>query len=188
MHQSQNAVLVISFWNSFSNHSVRLSYSFSRLLDSKFNGIANDAGLSALHVELHKLEDKVEKAFQNKDLKQLKTYFPQYLQVNEAHLEKEESIMMPKVMEMKKAGVNLKQVMIDELLATVVDHPDFEHFIRFGNKILEKHSGGMPRVRVWDHALWAVATPEQWAVWDQWIKESVKPETYEQLQNAINGV
>lgn len=159
-----------------------------RLLDSKFSGIADDAGLSALHVELHKLEHKVQHAFENKDLKQLKTYFPEYLKVNLAHLEKEEAIMMPKVMEMKKMGVNLKQVMIEELLDTVVDHPDFEHFIKFGNQILEKHHEGNPRVRVWDHALWAVATPQQWAVWDAWIKEVVQPETYQELQNAINGV
>eukprot|EP00527_Entomoneis_sp_CCMP2396_P005948 CAMPEP_0198140252 /NCGR_PEP_ID=MMETSP1443-20131203/3449_1 /TAXON_ID=186043 /ORGANISM="Entomoneis sp., Strain CCMP2396" /LENGTH=265 /DNA_ID=CAMNT_0043802625 /DNA_START=233 /DNA_END=1030 /DNA_ORIENTATION=- len=157
-----------------------------KLLDQKFEGIASDAGLNGLHVKLHELEGAVDQAFQNKDLEKLQQVFPEYDSVNLDHLVKEEEIMMPKVMEMKKNGVDLKTVIVEEVLAAVVDLPDFEFFIKFGNEILEKHHQGQPRARVWDHALWAVATEEQWVVWDAWIKESLWPEPYEEVQVAIH--
>ena len=93
--------------------------------------------------------------------------------------------MMPKVMEMKKMGKPLKKYMKEELLATIVNTPDFEFFVKFANEILERHSEGMPRVRVFDHALWAVSTPEQWKVYDKWIKDTLPDKSYQEIQAVL---
>jgi hypothetical protein len=75
--------------------------------------------------------------------------------------------------------------MIAEILATVVNSPDFEFFIKYANEMLDKHNGGMPKARVFDHALWAVATPDQWNQWSGWMKESLAEKTYEDLQSVL---
>mmetsp|Transcript_14070 Transcript_14070/g.18348 ORF Transcript_14070/g.18348 Transcript_14070/m.18348 type:complete len:252 (+) Transcript_14070:243-998(+) len=158
-----------------------------RLLNEKFDGIANNGKLAELHVILHEKEEAVEEAFKAKDIAKLKEVFPPYDKINLNHLVKEEEIMMPKVMEMQKAGENVKKLMREELLDTVSGSPDFEFFVKFANEMLDKHPEGQPRARVWDHALWALATEEEWTVWDAWIKESLKPETYKELQDAIEA-
>ena len=66
------------------------------------------------------------------------------------------------------------------------DDPDFEFFVKYANKMLHAHPGNMPRVRVFDHALWACVEPNKWAIYDQWIKESVPPERYAEVQRVIN--
>eukprot|EP00523_Entomoneis_sp_CCMP467_P017183 CAMPEP_0168770362 /NCGR_PEP_ID=MMETSP0725-20121227/2879_1 /TAXON_ID=265536 /ORGANISM="Amphiprora sp., Strain CCMP467" /LENGTH=271 /DNA_ID=CAMNT_0008819801 /DNA_START=24 /DNA_END=839 /DNA_ORIENTATION=- len=158
-----------------------------KVLNEKFDGIVEKASLSDMHDDLHAKEKAISEAFAAKNIRKVQSEFAAYDSINLSHLNKEEGIMMPKVQEMKKMGVPMKKLMIQELLALVVDSPDFEFFVKFANEILEKHTGGMPRARVWDHALWAVATPDQWTVWDAWIKETLKPETYQELQDAIAG-
>jgi hypothetical protein len=95
--------------------------------------------------------------------------------------------MMPKIMEMVKGGISLKKVMQEELLPMVSESLDFEFFVKFANEILEKHTENMPRVRVFDHALWAVSSPEGWKKYDQWIKETLKNKSYQEVQAAINA-
>jgi hypothetical protein len=93
--------------------------------------------------------------------------------------------MMPLVSKMAQTGHNLKEYMQTEILPLVSNDPDFEFWVRYANDVLERHAEGMPRVRVFDHALWAVATPEQWAVWDKWIQETLSEEKYKEVQDAI---
>ena len=71
--------------------------------------------------------------------------------------------------------------MCEEIFPTVSGSVDWEFFIKYSNEILEKHHGGMPRVRVFDHALWAAATPEEWAIWRGWIEETLTEGSYKEL-------
>jgi hypothetical protein len=95
--------------------------------------------------------------------------------------------MMPNVMEMVKGGISLKKVMQEEILPMVSESLDFKFFVKFANEILEKHTENMPCVRVFDHALWAVSTPEEWKKYDQWIKETLTKKSYKEVQAAINA-
>mmetsp|Transcript_22344 Transcript_22344/g.62330 ORF Transcript_22344/g.62330 Transcript_22344/m.62330 type:complete len:270 (-) Transcript_22344:340-1149(-) len=165
---------------------------FFAILDENFDGVAKENGLYADHEALDKLEHEMSEACkqEEKDLGRLKELWANFKAENESHLKKEEGVMMPRVMQLKKNGTNLKQVMKTEILPLVgdVDSEDFEFFVRFANETLNKHTGGMPRVRVFDHALWACVEESTWKKCDEWIKESVSDEHYSQLQAAINGV
>jgi hypothetical protein len=48
-------------------------------------------------------------------------------------------------------------------------------------QVLERHHEGQPRARVFAHALWGVGTPEEWAVWEPWIQESLSAELYTEM-------
>jgi hypothetical protein len=139
------------------------------------------------HRDLDKKEHALEEAFHAGDIGAAKKAFALFEDANEAHLKKEEDIMMPKVMEMKKSGKNLKALMQQEIFPIAAQHPDFEFFIKYANEVLERHPGGMPRVRVWDLAVWAAASTEEWKQIDKWIKETLSEATYKEVQDAING-
>jgi hypothetical protein len=149
--------------------------------------IAEKEHLHDDHVTLEEKEHALAKAFEASDLEAVKSTFAAFDEFNLAHLKKEEAVMMPKVMQMVKGGISLKKVMLEELLPLVSGSPDFEFFVKFANEILEKHPENMPRVRVFDHALWAVSTPEEWKKCDQWIKETLTPKSYQEVQAAINA-
>ena len=51
-----------------------------------------DEGLYVLHKELLHLEESVSNAIRNSDLDELKVVFPKFIEVNEAHLKKEEDV------------------------------------------------------------------------------------------------
>lgn len=142
-------------------------------------------GLYGLHSELDKAEKEVDAACKKSDLQALKQAFPAFHEINESHLKKEEDVMMPSIMEMKKAGEPMKKFMTQDILPLVSETSDYEFFVKYANEILEKHDGGMSRARVFDHALWAASTPEQWTIVDGWIKETVEESTYNQLQAAL---
>jgi hypothetical protein len=148
--------------------------------------IAEEEHLHDLHVNLEEKEHALADAFEASDLDAVKSAFAAFDELNLEHLKKEEAVMMPKVMEMVKSGVSMKKVMIEELLPMVSDSIHFEFFVKFANEILEKHPENEPRVRVFDHALWAVSTPDEWKKYDRWIKETLTPETYQEVQDAIN--
>lgn len=141
--------------------------------------------LYGLHTDIDKMEKQVDAACKKSDLATLKKVFPAFYEMNESHLKKEEDVMMPSIMEMKKAGEPLKKFMIQDILPLVSETSDYEFFVKYANEILEKHDGGMSRARVFDHALWAVSTPEQWQKVDGWIKETLKESTYQELQAVI---
>ena len=154
----------------------------SRILDERVDGLASDNGLYDLHEELELMENQVSAALDSDDMDGLKGSFPAFVKFNEEHLQHEEDIMMPNVQKMAKAGEPMKKYMVEEILPTVLDD-DFEFFVKYANQMLEKYDGGMPRARVFDHALWAAATPDQWKVWTKWIEESLSDKAiYAEIQ------
>ncbi len=160
---------------------------FFSLLDEKFDGVAKDSQLRDDHSELTILEEAVTNSAKDSDIEKFKEAFLKFKESNESHLQKEEGIMMPKVMALTKSGANMKELMKNEILATVLDSPDFKFFVQHANFILDKHHGGKPRARVFDHALWACATPEQWDEWKGWIKDSVPEERFQEISEAIGA-
>lgn len=158
---------------------------FFKVLDLKADGIVTTEGLYGLHTDLEIYEKAVNKAIKKKDLKALKIAYPKFMEINEAHLKKEEDVMMPSIQKMMKAQEPLKKFMVVDILPTVKGSPDWEFFIKYANTILDKHHGGMPRARVFDHALWAAATPEEWKTWSVWMKESLSEKTYKELEAVL---
>ena len=149
---------------------------FFSVLDERFDGIAKEKGLCDDHSNLEDIEASIAEAGKEGNIETFKKKFDEYKTSNEAHLAKEEEVMMPRVMKLSKSGVNMKELMVNEILSLVVDSPDFQFFVQHANYILDKHAGGKPRARVFDHALWICATPEQWNQWRAWIEASL-PET-----------
>jgi hypothetical protein len=155
------------------------------VLDAKAEGIVTEQGLYGLHTDLDSLGAAVDKAIEKNDMKHLKLAYPKFMEVNEAHLKTEEDVMMPSIQKMMKAKEPLKKFMVVEILPTVKGSPDWEFFIKYANEILDKHNNGMPKARVFDHALWAAATSEEWTTWSAWMKEALTEKTYAQLQAAL---
>jgi len=160
------------------------------LLDKHFDGAASNEGLDKEHQKLEEAEHALEKAFQvswfsGGNLDAAKKAFEKFDEENLAHLKKEEDLMMPLVGKMTQTGHPMKKYMQEELLATIIDDPRFESWVKYANEVLEKYSDGMPRVRVFDHALWAVATDEQWATWNEWIKDTLSEDVYNEIQAVI---
>lgn len=160
---------------------------FFAVLDQKFDNIATKEGLRDEHDDIDKLEQSMEEAVGTKDLEKIKQTFEAFKTANEDHLKKEESVMMKKVMEMKKNGENMKEIMIEELLATIIDDEEFPFFVKHANCILDKFDDGNPKARVFDHALWAVATPEQWQQWKLWIEESLPESRFKEVMAVIGN-
>jgi hypothetical protein len=197
---------------------ILISLSFSLVLDSlldrEFDGIATEQGLSTDHETLHSLEEAVSAVLSsssNVNIDQLRAVWQTFAVENERHLQKEESIMMPKVMALKKAGHVLPDLMTQDVLGAIrssrrpmddddggetkemetksaqKDDDDMEFFIKYANVVLEQHAEGKPRARVFDHALWAVSTPDEWKHYNQWIQESTSPKLYQSIRMAIEG-
>lgn len=154
-------------------------------MDKHFDGLATKNGLLSAHTDLDQYEDAMNKACSSKDILKIKAAFHSFEKNNLEHLENEEKYMMPKVMALKKNGADLTEIMKKEIFALIKDSPDLEFFIKFANSTLDKHHGDMPRARVFDHALWAIATDAQWQLWDEWIQESLTPLRYAEIQAAI---
>ena len=86
------------------------------------------------------------------------------------------------VKKLMQSGHPMKQYMKEEILANV---QDMEFFIQFAVGTLEHDSQEMPRFRLFAHALWAVATPKEWQIWNKWTQSTVTAETYAQLQSVL---
>lgn len=89
-----------------------------------------------------------------------------------------------------QAGANMRAIMVDNALAIALATPPasanhFQFFVEFAMEILERHSEGKPRARVFAHALLACATDEQLPVWEGWIKASLSPELFAQIETVI---
>lgn len=151
------------------------------VLDENFNGVAKENGMRESHTELDRLEEKVDEAADVYDNEAFAELFKEFSKANDDHMKAEESIMEPKVKQLKMSGVDLKGVITNEVLALVVSSPDFKFFVQHAVAVLEKHHGNMPRARVFSHALSACATTEQWEEWRAWIKESVSEKMYEDI-------
>jgi hypothetical protein len=70
--------------------------------------------------------------------------------------------------------------MMEEILPLVGD--DEEFFFKHACVTLEKHDGGMPRARVFVHALWAVSTPEQWSKRKKFVKGGLAKSTWKEIE------
>lgn len=162
-----------------------------RLVDEHADMAAKKGNLRHHHGTLYELEEDVVDIFEKApDIDRAKDIFPIFLQENENHLKEEEDILMPAIQKMMKEGVPIKKYIRTDLLPVLqMKDGDLEFFIRFGNEILERHDNveGKPRVRVYDQAFWALATPEEWKVWNEWIKDSLSPEKYAEVDGDIRA-
>ena len=161
-----------------------------RMMDDHVGGVTTEAKLLNNHEELENAEKELDRVFGNsKDSESIKKMFAAFMEDNEAHLLAEEKVLMPSVQKMMKNGVKVKKHLKVEVLSVLLrEKGDIEFFLRFGNEILQRHDNipDQPRVRVFNHAFWAVATPEQWRQWNQWIKESLPPAKYEEVHAAAS--
>ena len=162
-----------------------------RLVDDHSDGAAKKGGLRHAHSTLYELEDDVVDIFEKApDIQRAKEIYPIFRQENEEHLKEEEDILMPAIQRMMKKGVNIKKYIKTDILPVLLTkEEDIKFFLMFGNEVLERHDNveGKPRVRVFSHAFWAVASEEQWVQWSAWIQESLSPEKYEEVDTAINA-
>eukprot|EP00035_Acanthoeca_spectabilis_P011630 m.205319 g.205319 ORF g.205319 m.205319 type:complete len:282 (+) comp15408_c0_seq1:153-998(+) len=158
---------------------------FFAILNEKFDGLADKEGLTSAHTELHELNDKLMVCLNNNgELADVKVAFEALQAHNEPHLKHEEKIMMPKVMELKKSGENLKERMCKDILPCA-RAGDFEFWVTTAMQVLEKHAEGQPRARVFAHALWGCATDSEWAEWQPWIEAGLSKDLYTQIAPLI---
>ena len=156
------------------------------ILDELDDNVAEQKGLRHHHQHLYEYEEDIRDAFAHSaDVSEaVKVSFQAFQKENLEHLELEENIMMPSIMKLAKAGKPMKQYMVEDIFSLLPEE-HLEFFIKFSNQMLEKHKEGMPRARVFNHALWAIATPEQWELWSSWIERALTPDEYKETQDAI---
>lgn len=167
---------------------------FFTVLDEKFDNIAVNTALREKHDVLEAAEIVLNAAMETDDLLTIQNAFSTYQDLNEAHLQDEEAVMMPKVAQMKADGVNLAELMKTELLELLLKpEKEFIFFIQHANRILQDEPKVtvsdqlVSKATVFDQALWAVATPKQWKSWNKWIKKSLKKETYKEVMAVIEN-
>lgn len=156
------------------------------ILDELDNKVAKRTGLRHQHKHLYEFEEDIRDAFAHSvDVSaSVKVSFESFQKENLEHLEQEEKAMMPSIMKLAKSGKPIKKYMTEEIFPLVPEE-HLEFFIKFANKMLEKHKEGMPRARVFNHALWAIATPEQWKLWSSWMEQVLSPHEYQETQVAV---
>eukprot|EP00550_Attheya_septentrionalis_P008349 CAMPEP_0198281664 /NCGR_PEP_ID=MMETSP1449-20131203/1584_1 /TAXON_ID=420275 /ORGANISM="Attheya septentrionalis, Strain CCMP2084" /LENGTH=517 /DNA_ID=CAMNT_0043977561 /DNA_START=168 /DNA_END=1721 /DNA_ORIENTATION=+ len=159
---------------------------FFRVLDEQRNNLATEKGLRNNHKKLVILEKSLSELLESGEDQEAIAYaLTAYELENEAHLTFEEEIMMPEVMSLVNEGVLLKKIMMEDLLPLI---DDMEFFLKFAMKILQKHHGDKDRARVFAQAMWAASTDEEWADRKIWIKESVAPELYKEIDTLCQWV
>eukprot|EP00511_Aplanochytrium_stocchinoi_P008212 CAMPEP_0204855586 /NCGR_PEP_ID=MMETSP1347-20130617/17083_1 /ASSEMBLY_ACC=CAM_ASM_000690 /TAXON_ID=215587 /ORGANISM="Aplanochytrium stocchinoi, Strain GSBS06" /LENGTH=232 /DNA_ID=CAMNT_0052001837 /DNA_START=35 /DNA_END=733 /DNA_ORIENTATION=+ len=156
------------------------------LLDAKFDKIAEKNKLRNAHDELHAVEHKLSEAMKSGDVEQIKAAWEKFSQVNLDHLKEEENVMMPCVQKMAKAGENLVEHLQTQICNTCWDEDGFgAEFLTTGVRVLEKHHEGMPRARVWIHAIQTIANDEQWKKWLPAIKEGLSDKMFQEIDELI---
>jgi hypothetical protein len=159
---------------------------FFPILNEKIDNICKEKGLMDAHDELEKLEASIEEAINGGDIEAIKAAYAKFSPINEKHYKDEEAIMMPKVKAMMEAKENLKKMIQEHLLPLAIED-DFQFFVEFALRTLEKHHENMPRARVFAHALWAVATTEQWSLWEPWVEKSLSPPLFAEIKGLITA-
>lgn len=155
-------------------------------LDEQFADVAKEKGLRLQHRALHEKEAAVGRALKRRSAKTLRDAWPAYREANEAHLAKEEEVMMPKVAELVKAGHNMPLAIRSHMLPAAGGDAHLSFFIEFAMRTLEKHHGGMPRARVFAHALAAAAGSEaEWARWRGHVQAGLSADAYANLGREI---
>ena len=93
-----------------------------------------------------------------------------------------QDVMMPMVQKIAASGVNMKAVVAEHILpcavAAATERGGFSFFIGHAMKMLEKYPGGMPRARVFAHAVKSIASPDQWKDWHPIVKANLSPSLY----------
>eukprot|EP00526_Cylindrotheca_closterium_P019637 CAMPEP_0113629792 /NCGR_PEP_ID=MMETSP0017_2-20120614/15471_1 /TAXON_ID=2856 /ORGANISM="Cylindrotheca closterium" /LENGTH=228 /DNA_ID=CAMNT_0000540215 /DNA_START=150 /DNA_END=839 /DNA_ORIENTATION=- /assembly_acc=CAM_ASM_000147 len=158
---------------------------FFYILDEKCENIATEKGLFSNHTELESKAAEVDSLLAESDADKALAAFNDFATFNEDHLKHEEDVMMPQVMKMAKSGVPLKKVMMDEILPMVGEEEEF--FLSHACSTLEKHSGGMPRARVFVHALWAASTPDQWAKRSEIAKGALSEPVWTEIEGLTSS-
>jgi hypothetical protein len=84
-------------------------------------------------------------------------------------------------MQLKKNGENLKDLMNTDILPCA-RAGDFQFWVTTAMQVLEKHSNGMPRARVFAHALWGLAkSASEWDELQPWIEDGLSPQLYSEM-------
>jgi len=159
---------------------------FFAVLNENFNNIAVSEGLEAHHSQLNNATRIMEGYFYEKDYRSLISNWSNYRKLNEKHLIAEEEIMMPKVQEMHKLGFPIKKNLAEDIVSAAWDEVNFgSEFVQVACWVLEKHHGGMPRARVFIHALKSITDEQRWAKWLPYVKAGLSPEQYFLIDSQI---
>lgn len=187
------------------------------MLDEKQDNVATDSGLPQAHGPLEELKAAVDDALKaavsaaetffqchgrgvrcmccghgaaptaTDERDTLMRVYKQFQTENLVHLENEEAVMMPQVMELEKAGANMKQLM-NENVWPAVQPAEEKFFITYALKTLEKHSEGKPRAQVFAHAVYAVSSAEEWLRRRMYAKEALSPTLFEEIDALCQEV
>jgi Hemerythrin HHE cation binding domain len=135
------------------------------MLDHYFDGAAGASVFKEEHVHEQSHQHAVTVAI-GEGGAALRTAFDAYRTAAEAHLKHEEDVMVPLIMRLPNPKApKFAQWCIPAGIA----HGGFEHFVAHGVESLATYGSAKnpPAVaaRVWVHALRAVCSPEQWAIY-----------------------
>jgi len=157
------------------------------ILDEYFDGIIQKNNLRQDCQDLVDAKNHLEETTQTGDVDMIKESFLQFKAIHDKYLLEKEAITMSRVVEMKMNHVNMKQLMVEEILSILVDdEDDFKFFVQHANYILDdQFEYGVSRVLSFNHALWGCATPTQWKRWIKWIKQSLSEESFEKIVDSI---
>ena len=153
-------------------------------MDEKRSNVAKRLGLYSAHKELSKLEYKVDHLLRDRktNFEEILDVFIRYEEKCYDHLAKEENIFTPQFMiMMKQEGTSsIKKVMRTDIISAVLGDQE-RFFFSYSASMLESHSEGKPRARVFAHAVWALSDKFEWHKREKWIKESVSKETFSEI-------
>lgn len=157
------------------------------ILDEYFDGIIEKNHLRQDSRDLVNAQKHLEDTTQTGDIEKIKEAFAQFKVIYDKYLLEKEAITMSRVVEMKMSHINMKELMVEEILSNVVhDEDDFKFFVQHANYILDNQFHyGESRVLSFNHALWGCATPVQWKRWIKFIKQSLSEETFEKFMDSI---
>jgi len=156
------------------------------MLDRLGNGVAKAAGLRNAHSAVASLERAIERSFGLLgSFGRLQDAFRAFKEANEEHLKEEEQVMMPAIKTLSDAGTDMRELMRASVLAALsADERAF--FVKYGVRVLEQHPEGMPRARVFVHALQAVAdSADEWEKDRALVQASLSPAEYDKVSAAL---
>mmetsp|Transcript_12150 Transcript_12150/g.18363 ORF Transcript_12150/g.18363 Transcript_12150/m.18363 type:complete len:259 (+) Transcript_12150:89-865(+) len=152
------------------------------IMDETFGGIAQEFELREGYAAIGDLEKKADEFIDVSDGESFEEVFLELKTASNAQMRKEEKIIEPKYKHMKMSGdFDLTELMMTEILALIVESPDFKFYVQHAVSVLEKHHGNQPRAETFAHALCECATPEQWETWSAWIKEAASQKMYDNI-------
>jgi hypothetical protein len=135
------------------------------LLDSRFDGAATKAGLYEEHTRDTELSAAVESALADRNVAALRAAFEVLASFHRAHLEHEETVMMPLVGKLP-TGPQRAQIIASECMSHGIATGDFDFFVQHGihslSTVGSTANTAATATRVFAHALQSLCTVEQW--------------------------